>query len=471
MMVYLLPKILVAGGALMSLLATLGLPRWRNGAFWVALVLLLAAGVDAAVLWQAEGNLSLLVAGSMIADPFSSLVDLLVVAAGVSSLLLSWNGDRYGPEFPALVAVAVLGMMMVAEAGNLIWLFLGVEVLSLPLYVLAASERTALGGEAGLKYLLLGAFSSGILLFGMALLYGATGTTLFVRYPNLPLGTGFGLYGVGFLLVLVGLGFKVAMVPFHMWVPDVYEGSPTPVTNLMAFGTKVGAAAAILRLVAYGFYPQAQWWSPLIGYLAVLTMIVGNLLALPQRDLKRLLAYSGIGHAGFLLVGIAAHNFLGSMAAVFYLVPYGLAAIGAFALIRLVEGNGEGVQLDDLEGLAYAHPWAAALFIVVMLSLAGIPLTAGFIGKFYLLQAALVANQTGLAVGLVVGTLVGLAAYLRPLQRMFARSRSERVQAFRWSWAGGAVLVVAACGTLFLGVYPSPMMHIVDQSANFFWLR
>lgn len=467
-MVYLLPKILVAGGALLSLLATLAFPRWRNGAYWVSLVLLVAAGVESVSLWSL--NPTLLVGGVVIADPFSLMVDLLVLAAGVSTLLLAWNAPRYGEEFPALVAVSVLGMMMVAEAADLIWLFLGVEVLSLPLYVLAASERTAWGGEAGLKYLLLGAFSSGILLFGMALVFGATGTLLFLRYPSLPVG-GFGLYGIGLILVLVGLGFKVAMVPFHMWVPDVYEGSPTPVTNLMAFGTKAGAAAAILRLLAFGFYPSADWWSPLLGYLAVLTMIVGNLLALPQRDLKRLLAYSGIGHAGFLLVGIAAHNFLGAMATLFYLFPYGLAAIGAFALIRLLEGEGEGVSLDDLKGLAYQQPWAAALFVVVMLSLAGIPLTAGFVGKFYLLQAALVANQTGLAVGVVVGTMVGLAAYLRPLQQMFSRTLSERATQFRWSVAGGAVLVVAAVGTLVLGVYPGPFMHMVNQSADFIWLR
>lgn len=465
----LMPEAIVAGGALLGLLAMIVAPKWRNLSSWVVLIMLLVAGVDAASMW---GQSPVLVFHEALAvDRFSIFVTELVILSAVSTLLLSWNASRFGEEFPSLVALSALGMIGLAVSANLAVVFLAIELLSLPLYVLAASEHTAEGGEAALKYLLLGAFSSGILLFGMALMYGATSTLSFVSYPAVT-GANVWLLGGGLALVVVGLGFKLAIVPFHMWVPDVYEGSPTPVTNFMAFGTKVAAAAIILRILAFGFYTEADWWGLLLGYLAVLTMIVGNLLALPQTDLKRLLGYSGIGHAGFLLLGIATHNIQGAKAALFYLFPYGLAVIGVFAVIRLLEGSGEGVTVADLKGMAYRRPWLAAFFIIVMLSFAGIPLTGGFVGKFYLVQAALFASEPGLAVGVVIGTLVGLAAYLRPLQAMFQRGDvSDKVRDMRWSVAGAVVLVAAVVGTLGVGVYPAPVVHIVGQSANFYWLR
>lgn len=467
-MQYLAPEFIVAAGVLCSMVVVMLWPRLTSGPFWMGLIFLLAAGVNSATLW---GTVARSVwHQALIVDPYAFLIALLVIAAGISTLLLSWDGKRFGPEFPPLVLLSVLGMMTLGIAANLIMLFIGIELLSLPLYILCAGNRTVMGGEAGLKYLLLGAFSSGILLFGMALIFGATGTLSFMGFAH-GAGSDPMLLGVGLMLLLVGLGFKLAIVPFHMWVPDVYQGASTPVTNLMAFGTKVGAVAALLRVLAFGFYVHAGWWGPLLGYLAVLTMIVGNLLAVPQRDLKRLLGYSGIGHAGFLLIGLATHNFLGAMATLFYLIPYGLAAIGAFAVIRMVEGEGEGVSMDDLAGMAYRRPVVAALFIVIMLSFAGIPLTGGFIGKFYLVQAALVANQPGLAIGLVVGTLIGILAYLRPLQTMFRRDPSDAVSGLKWSVAGGVVLWAAVVGTIGLGVYPTPFVHMVNQSAGFFWLH
>ncbi len=471
---YLLPEIIVAGGALLGLLAIVGVPKVRGLASWILLVALLAAGIDAATMWNVTP--SLIVYNSMAIDKYGIAVTELVLLAGISTLLLAWNAEYFGEEFPVLVALSVLGMMGLGGATSLIPVFLGIELLSLPLYILAASRHTAEGGEAALKYLLLGAFSSGILLFGMALLYGATSTLIFVAYPGIASHAQVWLLWPGLALVVVGITFKLAIVPFHMWVPDVYEGSPTPVTNLMAFGTKVGAAIILLRILAFGFYGQASAWGLLLGYLAVLTMIVGNLLALPQTNLKRLLGYSGIGHAGFLLIGIATHNIQGAQAMMFYLLPYGLAAIAVFAVIRLLEGGpgGEdrGVTLTDLKGMAYQRPWLAMVLTVGMLSFAGIPLTGGFVGKFFLVQAALFANRPGFAVGIVVGTLVGLAAYLRPLQAMFQRDGvSERVRTMRWSAAGVVVVVVAVVGTIGIGVYPQPLVHIVSQSANFYWLK
>jgi NADH-quinone oxidoreductase subunit N len=463
MMTFLQPELLMAGGILVSLLAAMFWPSTR-ASWWTGLVFTLAALVRAFTLYSPVAHYWL---GAIIGDNYSLIITMMVALATAAGLLLAWNSESYGPEYPALVMLAGTGGMVMGFAANLILLFLGLELLSLPLYILAASHRTGPGGEAGLKYLLVGAFSSGILLFGMALIYGATGTMSFVSFSAseaVP-----GLVAAGLALVLAGLTYKLAIVPFHMWVPDVYEGSPTPVTAFMAFGTKVGAAAGLLRFLAFGFPLSTSWWGILLGYLAVLTMLGGNLLALPQRNLKRLLAWSGIGNAGYVLVGMAAHDIRGAEAAIFYLLPYGLAILLAFGVLTVLEDKeGTGVDYEQLKGVAYRHPWLAAGFVVSMLSLAGIPLTAGFVGKFYLIQGALAGNQWGLAVGLVLATVVGLAAYFRPVQAMFTRGEGAHAN---WS-AGSAIVVgVAAVATLFLGLYPQPVFHLVTQSARFIWLH
>jgi NADH-quinone oxidoreductase subunit N len=272
----------------------------------------------------------------------------------------------------------------------------------------------------------------------------------------------------GLALTMAGLVYKLAIVPFHMWVPDVYQGSPTPVTAFMAFGTKVAAAAALLRLMAFGFSLSTGWWGELLGYLAVLTMLAGNLLALPQTNLKRLLAWSGIGNAGYVLVGIASHNMEGAQAALFYLVPYGLAILLAFGVIYTLEGSEGSVEYENLKGVAYRQPWLAAGFLVAMLSLAGIPLTAGFIGKFYLIQGALASNDWGLAVGLVLATVLGLAVYFRPVQAMFTPGEGAEAH---WTAGGAVVVAAAAVFTLAVGIYPQPIFHLVTQSASFTWLH
>ncbi|MCY0881165.1 MAG: NADH-quinone oxidoreductase subunit N, partial [Firmicutes bacterium] len=359
--------------------------------------------------------------------------------------------------------------MVLGIANSLISVFLGLEVLSLPLYVLAASERTDQGGEAGIKYLLLGAFASGFLLFGFALIFGATGTLIIPQIAAT--GVDSPLLLAGFALALVGLLFKLGIVPFHMWVPDVYQGAPTSVTAFMAIGTKVGAAAALLRFVDFGFYLLPSWWVPVLGYLAVLTILVGNVLALVQTDFKRLLAYSGIGNAGFLLVGLAAHNIDGARAVVFYLWPYGLGVVGALSVLLLMAPKKEGVQVTDFRGLWQMRPGVAGVLAVSMLSLAGIPLTGGFTGKFYLLLAAMDAHQSGIAIGLVVGAMIGLAAYIRPLVYAFSPESPDTVDHGYGSWAVWTVAGLTLFGTVGLGVYPAPLVHMVNQATNFFWLH
>lgn len=464
------PEYTIVLGIFVTMLAVMFSGRRSIGGYWTALAALVASGIYTIVLWSSRSIPTFLFSHGVRVDAFSLVVDGLVLLAAAGALLIGWNDRRYGPDFPVLVLLALLGMMVLGMANNFLALFLGIELLSLPLYILAASRGPGPSGEAGLKYLLLGAFSSGILLFGLALLYGASGTMVFTHLA--PIHMVLPLAGAGLALTVVGLVFKLGIVPFHMWVPDVYEGSPLPVTTYMAFGTKVGAAAILMRFLFFGFSLATGWWGPAIGYLAVLTMIVGNLLALAQKDLKRLLAYSGIANAGYLLVGIASHNTLGARALLFYLLPYGLAILTVFAIIAFVAGDRESLSLNDLTGLAYRAPWLGAFLTVAMLSLAGIPLTGGFVGKFYLLQAAIYANQPGIAIGLVVGAMVGLAAYVRPLQRAFTKPSGDiDTTPIRWPVAGAIVLIVSVIGTIGLGVYPAPIVHIVNHSAAFYWMH
>lgn len=460
---------MVVLGVFASMIAVMVSRQRTIAAYWAALAAVVAAGIWTAALWSSPALPISLYAQGVRVDLFSLAIDGLVLLASAGALLVGWNDARYGADFPALVLLALLGMMVLGLANNFLVLFLGIELLSLPLYVLAASGGYAESREAGLKYLLLGAFSSGILLFGLALLYGASGTMVLTQLANssliLPLA------GAGLALTVVGLVFKLGIIPFHMWVPDVYEGSPLPVTTFMAFGTKVGAAAILLRFLFYGFSVAVGWWEPALGYLAVLTMVAGNLLALAQKDMKRLLAYSGIANAGYLLVGISAHNQAGARAMLFYLLVYGLAVLAAFSVFTMVARERNSVSLNDLTGLARRSPWLTAFLAVAMLSLAGIPLTGGFVGKFYLLQAALDANEPGLAIGLVVGAMIGLAAYVRPLQRAFQGGDGTSEAPVRWPVAGAVVVVIAVLGTIGLGVYPAPIVHIVNHSAAFDWLR
>ncbi|MGQ9486708.1 MAG: NADH-quinone oxidoreductase subunit N [Armatimonadota bacterium] len=410
-------------------------------------------------------------AETVLSDPFAQMVRLILLGiAGVAVLMADpymQEKHIYFPEYFALVLFSTAGGMVMASAQNLMVLFIGLEILSLSMYVMAGLARAETRSqEAALKYFLLGAFASGFLLYGIALIYGASGSTnlnelmpaLFSPSPEKRLL----LYG-GLALVLVGLGFKAALVPFHVWTPDVYEGAPTAAAAFMASAAKAAAFAVFIR-VACAFLPASALWVPVLAVLAVLTMSVGNLLALAQTNLKRMLAYSSIAHAGYLLVGVVAiSNFASARAGVsavlYYFIAYALMTMGAFAVASLMAREGkESNLIEELAGLGTRSPHAAAMMTVFMLSLAGIPATAGFLGKFFLFNAALQQGSLGLllAIVLAINSVISAFYYLRLIVVMYFRP--AELPALPRPGAG-LQIAIALCmvGSILFGLYPFGM--------------
>ena len=405
-------------------------------------------------------------AGALAADAFARFFDLAFIVAAAVTIAVGApyfaRGGRPIPEFHPLVLFATVGMMVLAAATDLITLFLGLETMSIALYVLAALQRrSSHSNEAGFKYLILGAFSSAFLLYGIALLYGATGTTSLSAIALLSPSSRLALTGYG--LLLVGLGFKVAAVPFHMWTPDVYDGSPAPVAGFMAAGVKAASFAALLRVSFSGISAFESVWFELLIVLSVVTMTAGNLIALAQSNLKRMLAYSAIAHAGYLLIGVVvARPVTGDAASsgiLFYLFVYALMNLGAFALVSLVSrSDGENVQLSGYAGLARRHPVAAAAMAIFMLSLAGIPPTAGFWGKLYIFQAAIAADHATLAVIALLNSAVAIYYYLRVIVLMYMREPEPEQDAYRaQSIQTHAVMLVLALLILWVGLLPGAL--------------
>lgn len=372
--------------------------------------------------------------GMVAVDGFRGLSNCLFLLAGAMAILLSTGYlDRRGinrGEFHALVLFAVLGMMLMGGASDLMLIFIGLEVMSVAIYVLVGFDRMdARSSEASLKYFLLGAFTSAIFLYGIALVWGATGTSnLRTLYPLLLVDERRdAMLMAGMALTLVGFGFKVAAVPFHMWTPDAYEGAPTPVTVLMSTGVKAAAFVSLARVFLVGFAGQYERWGQALFLLAAVTMVAGNLLALVQGSLKRMLAYSSIAHAGYLMAAVLAGFYGGTAAMLFYLLVYTLMTAGAFGIvIANARGQDERVTLEDYAGLARQKPVLAGLFSIFLLSLAGFPLTAGFLGKFYILRSLVQAGLSSLAVILVLASLVSYFYYLRVIVVMYMRpARTE----------------------------------------------
>jgi NADH-quinone oxidoreductase subunit N len=365
-------------------------------------------------------------------------------------------------EFYALVLLSTAGMVFLALANDLIVLFVALEIMSVGVYVLAGLLRGDLrSNEASMKYFLLGAFASGFLLYGVAFFYGATGSTrldviadAIAHRPTEP----FVLLGMAFLLV--GFGFKVALVPFQAWTPDVYEGAPTVVTAFMAVGVKAAAFAALARVFSVGLGALAGQWTDLLGVLAVLTMTVGNVVAVSQRNVKRMLAYSSIAHAGYALLGLVAHSRDGGAALLYYLAVYALMNLGAFGVLIALGRRGEPCErLDDLAGVGYRHPLLAVCLTVFLLSLAGVPPLAGFIGKFYLFRAVIDAGHTGLALIAVVNSVISVYYYLGPIVQMYlGEGRPETVAMPSRPWLTACV-AVALVGTVLLGIFPTGTMQ------------
>jgi NADH-quinone oxidoreductase subunit N len=386
----------------------------------------------AAVLYDRSPTGESVIAEAIRRDRFAALAAILVAGAGLVVVAVSY-GERHrghGPEYYALLSAAAAGMIFLASANNLMTLFLALEWLSISLYVLCAidaeKERSL---EAGLKYLIVGGFGSAVLLFGSALVYGATGELAFEKIAASVGANDLAhdaLLVMGVAMILVGLGFKVSAAPFHMWTPDVYEGAPTSVAAFMSAATKVAALFLTLRILDTAFAQEARLWTIAVAVIACASLAVGNLAALVQRKLKRLLAYSSISHAGFMLIAVAADNALGGRALIYYLIPYSAMSIGAFAVVAARERElGQEVTLDNLAGMGWERPLLGAALWTFMLGFAGLPPTGGFLGKFYVFAAAYRHGWLWLVIVGVVATAVSLYYYLAVIRALYMRPAAE----------------------------------------------
>ena len=494
----LIPHIVMAGAAvvLLTIVSVAGrwLPAWFASAWTAAAGLaVLATAIPVWIRVDQEGESST-IAGSIGVDQFSVFLIVLLACSVVLTALVA-DGFLHresldGPAFYVLLMLSAAGGITMASANNLIVLFLGLEILSLAVYVLVAMHlRRAESQEAGIKYFVLGAFASAFLLYGIALVYGATGSLnlLDIRlqggwfaYEATDAGTqgvpegavmmaaDNGLLLAGMAMLLVGFGFKVAAVPFHAWTPDVYQGAPSPVVSYMAAGVKAAGFAALLRVFFGGFLGLADDWQPVVFGLAIASLAVGSMLAIVQTDVKRILAYSSISHAGFILVGVQAATNDGVASVLFYLAAYAAMAIGSFAVITVVSGPGdEGTGLDSLRGLAARRPLLAAAFTVLLLSQAGIPFTVGFWAKFEVIAAAVDARSFWLAVIAMLAAVVAAFLYLRIVVAMFLEAPESDAPRLRIPRGPAVAVAIVVLFTLAFGIYPEPLLNLADDA----WLN
>ena len=425
------PALALLAAAAICLLGAMLVPTGPRRAFsaTVAAGGFLAAGILAAVVFERTPAQLLLLSESMARDRLAALTQILVAGFGLAAVLVSYGDGRrdHVGEYYALLAAAGGGMIFFVSAGNLMTLFLGLEWFSIALYILVALDTHRKASlEAGLKYLIVGSFGSAILLFGSALTYGATGELGFNAIRDAA-GTGDSMFVVGMAMIIAGLAFKASAAPFHMWTPDVYEGAPTPVTAFMSAATKAVALVVTLRVLVTAFPEQADTWTVAIAVLAIASLVIGNLAALAQTKVKRMLAYSSVSQAGFMLIAIAANNELGGKALLFYLIPYGAASIGAFAVVAARERElGRDVTLATLQGWGWERPFHGAAMWVFMLGFAGFPFTGGMIGKFYVFSAAYEAGWWWLIVIGVIATAVSVYYYLAVVRSLYMRPASVR---------------------------------------------
>jgi NADH-quinone oxidoreductase subunit N len=493
------PILIVAGAALVGVLFDAFLPRrlrW-NAQLAIAAVGLLASFIAVCVVAH---HRSVTAGGALVVDGPALFLQGTIAILGLASVLLvadrtSDAGGAFTPQASAvpgsaderavvssgalqteifpLLLFAVAGMMLFPAANDLLMLFVGLEVLSLPLYLLCglARRRRLLSQEAAVKYFLLGAFSSAFFLYGIALLYGYTGSisldavrtaSLSGTHDDTLLVLGLGLLGVGLL-------FKVGAVPFHSWIPDVYQGAPTPITAFMGSATKVSAFGALLRVFYVSFGGLGWDWRPVAWAVAILTMVIGSVFAVTQTDVKRMLAYSSVAHAGFILVGVIALNRAGLSGSLFYLAAYGLTTIGAFGILTLVrDPDGEATHLSRWAGLGRRSPLVAGVFALFLLALAGIPLTSGFTGKFAVFSAAVSGGATPLVVVGAIASAVAAFFYVRVIVLMFfAEPLPDGPVVVVPGSATAAALAVAAAVTVVLGVFPQPVLDLANHAVPF----
>ena len=469
-----LPVLIVAGWAMVLMVVDLFLPEdKKKWIAWLSLVGLVLALVQTVGLWGYDGGTFTAVdqAPMVLSDNYSVFLNVIFLLTGVLTVLISVNylskANIERGEYYYLMLFSISGMMLMAQANDLILVFLALELLSIPLYVLSGFARPRVESEeSALKYFLLGAFASGFLVFGIALIYGVTGSTsLPTVLANVHSGGSLGLAGVA--LLLVGFAFKVAVVPFHMWTPDVYEGAPTAVTAFMSVGAKVGGFAAMIRIFIYALPNLSDTWVPALAVISVLTMIVGNFVALAQPNVKRMLAYSSIAHAGYIMMGVAAGigSDTGISAALFYMLAYLFTNLGAFAVVIAVEQlEGKGLMLDDYKGLAKRSPMLALALAYFMLSLTGVPPSGGFSGKFFLFQAAMDADLLWLAVVGVVTSVVSGYFYLRIVYLSFMFDQEgDPAPVSNWPALNTAV-ALTVIATLILGLLPGTWFDLAQDA-------
>jgi NADH-quinone oxidoreductase subunit N len=484
------PLVALLGAATLVLLLGLLRPRAVRE---VLVPLLALAGFLAAIglgIWQ-YGEQKDLVAGALRLDDLTIVLSFVFSAGGAAAVLLSWRAvaprEAAHGEYFALMLTSAAGMWVLVAAQNLVTLFLGLELLSIPLYVLCATEmRRATSLESGLKYLIIGSVGSATLLYGLAFLYGATGSTDFTGIARAAGDvTSDPLLLTGIALSMVGLAFKASVAPFHQWTPDVYEGAPTPVTAFMAVATKAAAFGAFLRLFDVALLDASADWAPALAVLATITIVVGNVGALGQSSLKRLMAWSSVAQAGYMLAGVVVATRLGVQATVFYLGVYLMMNLAAFAVIVIREREtGLGDDIASVQGLGAQRPLLAMAMTLAMLGLAGIPATAGFIGKFYLIDAAIDGDYTWLGVVIVIGSMISLAYYLKVIAAMWMAEAPVAGTALQTSGrpalAGGSaeadspriepetwfVALVFGAATLFFGILPSPLFNLAVQAGR-----
>ncbi|HEX7051335.1 MAG TPA: NADH-quinone oxidoreductase subunit N [Longimicrobiales bacterium] len=477
----LLPEVVLSVWAMLVLLVDVFQKGDRSEPSRPAVAWLTLAGIGVAAV--ANGWLLTLreaaPTGMIAVDAFRVFTNYLFLLAAalfvlISTRYLERERMQHG-ELYVLVLLASVGMMVFAGARDLMVIFLGLELMSVAVYVLTgANRRDRRAGEAALKYFLLGAFSSAFFLFGIALIYGAT------RSTSLPeIGAAIGVDGLGasglalggMALLMVGFGFKIAAVPFHMWTPDAYDGAPAPVSGFMATAVKAAAFAAFLRVFLTAFPGLYESWGQVVIWLAVLTMAAANLVALAQGNVKRMLAYSSIAHAGYLLVALAAASTIGAASFLFYLVVYTLMTVGAFAVVLAVARQGEReLDLEAYSGLGWERPILGITMTVFLLSLAGFPFTGGFIGKFYILRAAVEEGLVPLAVVLVLASLVSYYYYLRVAWYMWFREAPSAQAHGGIEISPGLrfALVAAVVGIVWLGIFPGQLLELAERSAAIF---
>ena len=410
---------------------------------------------------------------SLVIDEFSKVIKILILIGSLASIIM-YHSSREDQninlfEFPILILLATIGMMIMVSANDLIAIFIGLELQSLTLYVLAALNRNHLASsEAGLKYFLLGALSSGLLLFGLSYIYGFTGNTNLNLISTTVTSGNIGLI-IGIVFVCSGLAFKVSAVPFHMWTPDVYEGAPTPVTAFFALAPKVAAIALAVRFLIVGFGDISFDWQQIIIFLSIASMVFASFAAIAQNNIKRLMAYSSIGHVGYALIGLACGTFQGTSSLVIYLSIYLIMNIGVFSFILSMKNKGEYFEnISDLSGLYKVHPYYSVVITIFMFSLAGIPPLAGFFGKFYIFIAAIESNLLLLAVVGILASVIGAFYYLRIIKVIYFDETKNSFDGFSYR-SLNALINPSAFLILLFCIYPLPLINISNYAASSFF--